>query len=264
MKYLSLAVSVALTIIVWSFSIQSGETSAALSSNITVSVYRFIEGVFPMWDIEIDPLHGAIRKTAHVTEYMILTFAWIMTAFRFGLQRFMGALITLGIAFIDEGIQMFTEGRAPSFIDVFVFDLGGILIALGLVLLITKIQKRRRLMRMTSEVLSKVNQQKIQPAKAYKRLYENRPAKKKNKFKRAHFIKLKIITDDKTANRFLRFFLWMPIPICFLSVFKASMRKKDLEDMPISIDEMFEMIRYKGIKIDVKSSDGSIVKIKTI
>lgn len=264
MKYVSLSVSVALTILVWSFSFQTGETSAALSSDVTISVYQFLESVFPRLDIDLDQLHVVIRKTAHVTEYMILAFAWIITAIKFGLHRFTGTLAALGVAFIDEGIQMFTEGRGPSFIDVFVFDLSGILIAFGLVLLFTKIQKRRRMMRMTSNILTRVNQQKIKPAKAYKTLYEKRSVKKMKKMKRAHFIKIKIVTDDKTANRFLGFFLWMPIPICFLSVFKRSMRKKELEDVPISVDEMFDMIRYKGIKIDVKSQDGSIVKIKTI
>ena len=264
MKYLSLFISVALTLLVWSLSLQSGETSVALSSSITTQVHRFIIQVFPGLDVTVDQLHAIIRKTAHVTEYMILALAWIVTASQFGYRHVIGPIIVFAVALVDEGIQMFVAGRGPSLIDVFVFDLGGILLASGLAFLCVERRKRKETMLMTSEILTQVNQQKMKPAKAYKTLYRGRPAIRRKKPKRAHFIKIKIITDDKTANRFLRFFLWMPIPLCFLSLFKRQIKKKDLDDVPISVDEMFEMLRYKGINIDVESSDGTVVKVKTI
>lgn len=114
---------------------------------------------------------------------------------------------------------------------------------------------------MTNEVLNQLSNHIISPKEAYKQLYTQ---PKPRRFRRAHWIKLRIVDpNDKKATRLLGFFLGLPIPLFIVRMILRKV-KLDEHDIPFERDELLRMITTKGILINVTSQDGQIVYIKTI
>jgi len=112
---------------------------------------------------------------------------------------------------------------------------------------------------MSNPILLDLKDQVITTKEAYNELYKPKKAKK---LRRAHFVKIKVrVPDDKTANRFLAFFLFFPFPLFLVRVGLRFVKNE--EDLPLSKNEIYELISYRGIKVCVNSKSGEKVYIKT-
>ncbi len=115
------------------------------------------------------------------------------------------------------------------------------------------------------EVLDKLNQKEITVDEAYKLLY-----KKQYKVRRAHFIKLRFdIKDEKAANVLLKTLFFLPVPMLFVRlilklVMKKSQGKMGLENIPLTHDQILDLVTHKGLLVDVQAQDDANILIKTI
>jgi len=117
---------------------------------------------------------------------------------------------------------------------------------------------------MNLQVLNECHDKKLSPKAAYRQLYEATP---KHKTGRAHFVKLRIvIPDDAKVTRFLAFLFALPTPL-FIARIALRHMKENMEasaGLSMSKQDIMRLIATKGIKIDVKTTDGTNVFIKTI
>ena len=115
---------------------------------------------------------------------------------------------------------------------------------------------------MTSEVLYQLKDNTISTKEAYKELYV---PKKEPMMRRAHFVKLRIrVPEEKGVNRFLRLLFLLPIPLMFVRIALRFVRDKDEDSLPLTKQEIFNLISYKGIVVSVKSKNGEDIFIKTL
>jgi len=115
---------------------------------------------------------------------------------------------------------------------------------------------------MENQTLDRLGRKEIGKRQAYRLLFP-KPAKERGP-KRAHFIKLRIrIPESKGVTAFLAFLFWIPMPILFARVVLGFV-KLDPEDMPFKKSELIKLIAVRGIKVDVKTTDGVRIFIKTI
>ena len=114
--------------------------------------------------------------------------------------------------------------------------------------------------------LAKLQDNKITPEKAYNEIYKKRKQNKVHIFRRAHFVKLKILVpDQKGVNRFLRVLFFMPFPLVILRIVLGFVKlDKYSDDIPFTKSEMIGLIRHRGVKVEVNSHSGEKVLIKTI
>jgi VanZ family protein len=139
-RVLTLVLSVLLTILVFGMSGQSGTASASLSRAVAEWAATVLGGIFPDRPIDIDLLHLAIRKGAHVAEYLLLGASYAAAARAWKLKPWPVFLLGLAVALLDEGSQAFAEDRGPSLFDALVFDTPGF--AAGALILLTLWKKR--------------------------------------------------------------------------------------------------------------------------
>ncbi len=119
------------TLFIWSNSMQTGETSGEMSLSIAVwfeDIFAFVFGVKPTFDFNF-----LVRKAAHFLEYAVLAllicfflYFALYTKKKRNLLLFCTLPAGAAVAFIDEGIQMFTDGRAGLISDVMI-DFCGVL-----------------------------------------------------------------------------------------------------------------------------------------
>ncbi len=257
-KYISLSITIIITLFIFSMSLLSGADSANLSSNLSVSFKGFIDNIFTNNNIAIDIIENVVRKSAHVFEYFILGISYYFTAKYWGLSILKVLVIGLMTASIDELFQNIPVDRSASVIDVLVFDFGGFVLGLGLLLLFLN-KKRKEDEKVILDLLQK---NEITPNKAYKKIYKQN--QKINFTNNAHFIKLKIhIPDEKGVNTFLKILFFLPIP---LIIFRIALPfiKFDKMNIPISKEEIYKLINSKNIKIIVNASTKEKIIIKTI
>lgn len=115
---------------------------------------------------------------------------------------------------------------------------------------------------MGNQTLDRLGRKEIGKRQAYRTLFP-KPAKLRGP-KRAHFIKLRIrIPESKGVSAFLAFLFWIPTPILFARVILGFV-KIDTKDMPLNKQELINLIAVRGIKVDVKTTDGVRIYIKTI
>jgi hypothetical protein len=115
---------------------------------------------------------------------------------------------------------------------------------------------------MENQTLVRLGRKEIGKAKAYRALFP-KPVRDRGP-KRAHFIKLRIrIPESKGVSAFLAFLFWLPTPILFVRVILGFV-KLDQEDMPFTKQELIRLIAVRGVKVEVKSTEGVRVYIKTI
>lgn len=136
-KYIFLIISILWTLVILSFSTQSGETSGSISYNITFYIYNLFHSFLP--NLEIDTLHLIIRKCAHIGEYAVLGIWYGITGYHFKIKGYYIILLGLVIALLDEGIQLLSVERGPSLIDALLFDFPGFLLGLFIIILSHKI-----------------------------------------------------------------------------------------------------------------------------
>ncbi|MGI6392025.1 MAG: VanZ family protein [Candidatus Izemoplasmatales bacterium] len=142
-KTVSLSVSLILTILVFSFSLVSGESSGNQSLVIAEAIKRFIDSLFPDWELSLSLIHQIVRKGAHVAEYTLLGMSWLFTFSLFGLKKAFFPLLGLLVALADEGIQFLADERGPSLFDALVFDFPGFMLGGIIVFLFIKAKKNK-------------------------------------------------------------------------------------------------------------------------
>lgn len=263
MKKVYLIISLVLTLIVFSMSIASGETSGSLSLSITRLVNDFLNYIFPNNNIVFENLHIFIRKSAHIVEYMLLGIVWFLTIKEY--KKSLATLLALGltIAIIDESIQLIAIDRGSSILDVILYDfLPFSIISIALVVL----HNRKEEGKMSLAVLARLEENKITTDKAYKQLFKKEKIVRVPFFKRAHFIKLRIVVpEEKGVTAFLRVLFFLPVPIVFLRIILGFVKiDKYSGDLPLSKREIINLICHRGVKVQVKAKSGERVLIKTL
>lgn len=140
-------ISIVWIMVIFSFSLQSGEESGKLSGGI---VAWFVGLFFPEDFAHIELVHFLVRKAAHFTEYFILGVLLSLTVREAKWNRpllkpwVMGTLV----ACCDETIQLFSDGRAGQIRDVMIDSsgvfTGCVILTFGLVFLSKKGEKAKQ------------------------------------------------------------------------------------------------------------------------
>jgi len=115
---------------------------------------------------------------------------------------------------------------------------------------------------MSDSALLRLSQKEISIEEAYSEMF---PKKKKKTKGRAHFVILRFkIHDSKGVSRFLNILFFLPMPLVFVKMFiRLGMKHANIEDMPLSKEEIMELLKYK-VKVEVNSSEKDHILIKTI
>lgn len=259
-KYISLTISVVLTLLIFSMSVLSGTDSGELSSGFSSVIKNIWDAIFINHPISLDVLHNIVRKGAHVFEYFILGISYYFTAKYWHLSILKVSVIGLLTAGVDEWIQSFVPERASRWIDVFVYDFGGFILGLGILLIILN-RKPKKIS--SKEVLLRLENQEISERKAYKLLY-NAEREHIAFTNRSHFAKLSIkIPDEPKVSKFLSVLFFIPFPL-FIVRFAFRFIKLDKYTDEFSTKEILEMMNSKGIRIKVNAHSGEIINIKII
>lgn len=252
----SLLISVVLTVFIFSMSVLSGAESGGLSTGLSTYIKQMWDLVFTNHPIALEDLGLIVRKGAHVFEYSILGISYYFTAkyWRLSILK----VITIGFvtAGVDEIIQSFIPERAGRWLDVLVFDMGGFLLGLGLMLLLFNQKKNHQL---TYDVLKQVENDDISLQQAYKKIYGNQ-ALPLRFTSRSHFVKISIkIPNEPRITKFLGVLFFMPFPL-FIVRFILHFVKDRLHGQ-FSKEELREIMNSKGIKININAASGEIIKI---
>jgi VanZ family protein len=128
MKFVYLGISILFTGFIFSMSAATGTESASLSLELATWAESIIERIVPTWNVDLEFLHLAIRKTAHFGEYFLLGISYALTFRAFRLPVWSLIVAGLAVALLDEFSQTFSEGRGPSVVDALVFDFPGYVI----------------------------------------------------------------------------------------------------------------------------------------
>lgn len=144
-KYVLLAVSALLTLLVFYMSLQPGAASDAMSSPITLAIERILTGIFPNYDVEFVLLHVIVRKFAHMAEYFALGVSYMLTARAWENNLWPVYLAGVMVAFLDEWLQGFVPNRFPYLLDVLVFDIPGFELGALAVLFVAEAIRKKRL-----------------------------------------------------------------------------------------------------------------------
>lgn len=160
LRYLSVVPAIFMLLLIFGFSAQDGPSSGSLSYRICCILLSIADRIFslklsaPVFADYAESMQLFVRKTAHVTEYFLLTLSFFLplrvwlprTAetekcflLRYLLPTFL--LSVLGAA-ADEFHQSFVPGRCGTPIDVLV-DSIGIFLACGILLFFHHRSKRR-------------------------------------------------------------------------------------------------------------------------
>lgn len=134
--------SIVWIIIIFSFSLQSGEESGELSGGIVAWIVGLF---FPEDFTHIELVHFLVRKAAHFTEYFILGVLLSLTIREAKWNRVLLAPWVLGtlVASCDETIQLFSDGRAGQVTDV-MLDSSGVFTGCMILTLIVLYLDRKR------------------------------------------------------------------------------------------------------------------------
>ena len=114
----------ALMIAIWYFSSKPSDESSMMSTEVVLSILRFVEGIFPGIDKAywVRVLSYPVRKLAHMTEFTALFFSLLLAMGRNGIGKtgFKALGLTFLYACIDEYHQTFVPGRAGCLEDVMI------------------------------------------------------------------------------------------------------------------------------------------------
>jgi len=120
-------------VFIWGNSMLPAKTSAALSGWL----HEILTGLLPQ-GVLASQGDGLLRKIAHFTEFAVLgcLLCWTFHPPGTRSRRFLIPALISGtlVAFVDEGIQLFTPGRGPRLTDVGI-DFLGLLLGMGVFLM---------------------------------------------------------------------------------------------------------------------------------
>lgn len=152
LRFLSvLPVLIMMCIIFW-FSAKPAHESEATSTPIAkavMSVYEALHGTVDrvQHDHTLSTIDFLVRKTAHVTEYLILAICMAAALYTNQIRKKKFIIInlaaTIGYAATDEFHQLFVEGRAGRIMDVGIDSIGCILGTLFFLLIVTLYQRKK-------------------------------------------------------------------------------------------------------------------------
>ena len=142
LKPLSILPAILVMCMIFNFSAQDGDQSAALSTKVTQKVVAEINEHMEMgWDEAqqahyVERMNYYVRKTAHVTEYFVLAVTVAVPLYVYGVRGIWllvcAGIICVGYAGLDEYHQSFTVGRTATIRDVGIDSIGifpGILVS---------------------------------------------------------------------------------------------------------------------------------------
>lgn len=134
--------SIVWIIVIFSFSLQSGEESGELSGGIVAWIVGLF---FPEDFTHIELVHFLVRKAAHFTEYFILGVLLSLTVREAKWKKVLLVPWVLGtlVASCDETIQLFSDGRAGQVTDV-MLDSSGVFTGCMILTLIVLYLDRKR------------------------------------------------------------------------------------------------------------------------
>ncbi len=128
--YIFGTLSVITVVIIFTNSMQTAQISEQMSGGILHAVYPFISKILP---ISENLLSFIIRKSAHITEFAVLSVFVMLTLFemkklphRASIYTMFAGLLT---ACADEQIQFFVPGRSCEVRDVLV-DFAGVILGI--------------------------------------------------------------------------------------------------------------------------------------
>lgn len=134
--------------IIFSFSLQPGDTSSSISTGfgkwlIEVFLSGFVGEIEALPAEKLEQMHFLLRKCAHFSEYFILGILASASLKQSEIRRnaLAGVLICALVASVDETIQLFVSGRSGQLSDV-LLDSVGALCGIGFLLVIGKLFKR--------------------------------------------------------------------------------------------------------------------------
>lgn len=134
--FIYLALTIAWTMVIFSFSLQNGEESSQVSEGF---ITRVLGALLPPNFAYMEQLEFLVRKLAHFMEYLVLGVLMTMTFKQTNLSKreMIGWVICVMIASCDETIQLFSGGRSGKIADV-ILDSVGALVGVGIVVIIYK------------------------------------------------------------------------------------------------------------------------------
>ena len=113
--------SLIIVILIFTNSLMNAEVSSS-QSGFVLNIFQTVFVWFNI-TIESDTLSLMIRKLAHFLEFFVLGFTLLKG---WGLKVLVNIFIIFLVASFDESIQLFSEGRAFSVIDIGIDMMGGI------------------------------------------------------------------------------------------------------------------------------------------
>lgn len=121
--FLLLGITILWIMVIFSFSLQTGEESSQVSGGI---VKWIVATIFPAGFPYAEVVEIIIRKGAHFTEYFILGVLASLTVRETSCSRPMLAAWVSGtlVACCDETIQLFSNGRSGQVTDVMLDSVG--------------------------------------------------------------------------------------------------------------------------------------------
>lgn len=138
---------------IFSNSLKGGDESAKQSGAVVEVVRPSVEQILPAVKVEPteDNVVRFVRKAAHFLEFALLGFLCCVTARYFTKKKSVFLTVPFGYcvltALADEGIQLFSQGRAGRFTDVLIDSGGaltGLLFAFGCIALAGWIKNRKK------------------------------------------------------------------------------------------------------------------------
>ncbi len=121
-NYSSILLQVLWIIIIFSFSLQSGDVSSVSSGWLAQNVLTLTKSVG--FHLSLNDVTFLVRKTAHFSEYAILGVITYTNIVHFKKFRYY-FMVSLAIPFLDELLQHFISGRYGSLVDSMI-DLAGL------------------------------------------------------------------------------------------------------------------------------------------
>ena len=106
-----------LPVLAWGVVIFSMSTSTFSALNTSRFIEPMLTWLFPLASKEtITVLHALVRKSAHFTEYGVLF--WLLLRGPMAGRPYTALAVCVAYALLDEGHQVFVQGRTPSLYDV--------------------------------------------------------------------------------------------------------------------------------------------------
>ncbi len=146
LKVFFIAASVLWLAFIFSNSLKNARSSADQSGSVTRIVADVIASVAPEKEINIEDLSVKIRKTAHYTEFFILSALVSVSVLLFTDKIPRLCAVTLPVCAVscvsDELLQLASPGRACSPVDMLI-DYAGVLTAFFIIIAAVIIRQRR-------------------------------------------------------------------------------------------------------------------------